>query len=137
MHVADTHTQSMVIAEVVFNPNSIQFLNRHNGSDCSVVANELAMRLGQTSAMPSLNLFPKTIMVDSGSVMSFFGLRPRTDVEILFSSNVKHQVLGLKNGISMEQHTFTTTNRGSKKWVWGERNWCDEHLVGQTKCSSY
>ena len=82
--------------------------------------------------MPSLNLLPQTIMVNSGAVMSFFGLRPRTDVDILFWSDVKHQVLGLQNGISMEPHTFTTTNRGSKKWVWGERNWGDEHLVGQT-----
>ena len=104
VHVADTHAESKIIAEAVLNANSVQFLNRHDGNDCSVVANELAVRLEQSTVMPSMYLLPQTMMIDSGAVMSFFGLRPRTDVDVLFLSEVQNKLLGSRNGVLVEAH---------------------------------
>ncbi len=130
IHVSDGPQEAALIAEMVLNLNSVMYLNKHEGSGCSIVSNEIATRLNLEPLMPSLYSLPLTIMIDSGAVMSFFGLRPRTDVDVLFWGEAIHQVLGLRNRMSVEPHTFTTTNRGSGKWKWGKRNWGNEHLEG-------
>ena len=130
VHVSDTPHEAALVAEMVLNPNSRMYLNKHEGGGCSVVANEIAARLNVEPVMPSMFLLPQTIMVDSGAVMSFFGLRPRTDVDVLFLGDVNHNVLGNRNGMSIEPHTFATTNRGPGGWKWGQRDWGAEHLNG-------
>ena len=51
-------------------------------------------------------MLPQTIMVDSGAVMALFGLRPRTDVDLLFYSETRAEILGERNGILIEATTL-------------------------------
>ena len=133
VHISDNHNEAILIAESVLNPNSVDFLNFHKDTSCSIVARELAKRLSLRSVMQSLYSLPQDIMVDSGAVMAFFGLRPRTDVDIIFENAVNHTILGKRNGLSVEPHTFKNTDRGTVLWNWGERDWGQEHFGGECK----
>ena len=133
VHVSDSNREAALIAETVLNPNSRMYLDTHNGSACSVVAQEIAVRFALTPVKPSLYMLPQTIMVDSGAVMAYFGLRPRTDVDVLFAGAADSSILGKRNGISVEPHTFATTDLGTNVWAWGRRHWGQEHFVGPCK----
>ena len=108
---------------MVLNPNSVRFLIRHEGGSCQEVANEVATRLKLPPVNPASFVLPQDIMVDSGAVMSFFGLRNRTDVDLLFQGNVRKSTLGNHRGIQVEAHLFEG-NRGAATG----RAWGAEHL---------
>jgi len=126
VHISDYHDEAVLIAEMVLNANSAFFLNHHKHSDCQKVAVELASRLTSSSVQPGLYVLPQDIMVDSGAVMSFFGLRKFNDVDLLFERRVNHNLLGERNGISVQPHTFKTTE-------WGAETWGEYHFVGSCK----
>ena len=126
VHIPDYHEESVLVAEMVLNPNSVVFLNRHDGDNCREVAKEVATRLHLTAVNPESFVLPQDLMVDSGAVMSFFGLRKRTDVDLLFQVDVDESILGNRHGILVEAHAFehNVQNAG--------RAWGTEHLVDCT-----
>ena len=124
VHIPDYHDEVVLVAEMVLNPNSVMFLNRHVGDNCREVASEVATRLEVPPVNPASFVLPQDIMVDSGAVMSFFGLRKRTDVDLLFQGNVTVSVLGDQRGIHVEEHAFEHNRRVATGRPWGA-----EHLA--------
>jgi len=116
-----THIQSIVLAQMTLNDNSIMFLNRHGGKNCKDVAYELASRFGLKPAVGTFFQFPSGIMIDSGAVMSFFGMRKRTDIDILFQNKIDKTVLGWENNILIEAHAFNSNKIGNGR-AWGEEH---------------
>ena len=66
-------------------------------------------------------------MVDSGSVMSFFGIRPMTDLDLLFAQQVQRDILGWRNGTLVEHHAFPSNV------LRGEHSWGAYHFTGSCK----
>ena len=93
---------------MVLNPNSVLFLNHHEGEHCQEVAKEVAVRLHLTAVIPESFVLPQDLMVDSRAVMSFFGLRKqqRTDVDLLFQGDIDESILGQRHGMLVEAHAF-------------------------------
>ena len=109
VHIPDYHNEAIIVSEMVLNPNSVLFLNRHHGDACRHVTSELGHRLHLSEVRPGLYVLPQTIMVDSGSVMAFFGIRKADDVDLRFHGPVNKSILGKRNGVEMSAHT----DRGS------------------------
>lgn len=126
VHIPDYREEVVLVAEMVLNPNSVLFLNRHHDDNCQKVASEVAVRLHLTAVNPESFLLPQDLMVDSGAVMSFFGLRKRTDVDLLFQGDVEASILGKRNGILVEAHAFEHSQYSSA------RAWGAEHLLDCT-----
>jgi hypothetical protein len=103
-HNCLTHIQTRVLAQMTLNDNSIMFLNRHDGKNCKDVAYELASRLGLKPTVGTFFQFPSDIMIESGAVMSFFGLRKRTDIDVISEHGVDTSLLGWKGKILVEEH---------------------------------
>ena len=49
-------------------------------------------------------MLPQTIMADSGAGMALFGLRTRTNVDLLFWNATRVEILGERNGTLVEAH---------------------------------
>ena len=104
VHISDFHAEASIVGEMVLNDNSVMFMNRHEGQNCREVSHEIALRKSLKEVNPGLSLHTQDIMVDSGAVMSFFGLRERTDIDILFQNEIDKSLLGWKNNILVEAH---------------------------------
>ena len=128
VHIPDHHEEAVLVAEMTLNSNSVLFLNRHDGTSCHEVACELATRMRMSAVNPASYVLPQTIMVDSGAVMSFFGLRKLTDVDLLFQGDLDESLLGAERGIFVDAHSFEYNRR-----VPTERAWGAEHL---SNCSA-
>lgn len=108
-HIPDTPEESLILAEMILNPNSVQFLNHaENGKECQKLAEDLARRtsLKPIKTLPEIYIGREDFMTDSGSVLHWFNLRNRTDVDILFLHEMDKDVLEKKNGIGIEAHAF-------------------------------
>ena len=135
VHIPDYHTEATMIAEMVLNPNSIFYMHHHQGNQCREVSREISTRLELSATNPNSFLLPQDIMIDSGAAMSIFGIRARTDVDVLFEHQVRDDILGTKRGISIEPHTFATTiqTMPAVNTKQGTRHWGQEHLTGDRK----
>jgi len=104
VHISDFHAEAAIIGEMVLNDNSVMFMNRHKGQNCKEVSRELALRKSLKEVNPGLYLHTQDIMVDSGAVMSFFGLRKRSDIDVISEHGVDTSLLGFKGKILVEEH---------------------------------
>lgn len=121
-HIPDSPEESLILAEMVLNPNSVQFLNNaKNGEECRKIATEVARRssLKAIPTLPGLFLGRDDLMIDSGSVLHLFNLRNRTDVDILFLHEIDKRILGNVNDFRIEAHAFKS-NAISAGRAWGE-----------------
>ena len=89
VHIGDTHEQHLMLANMVFNQNSIRLMNYARGLDeCRGISSLLARSLRAASvrtpasAEGMVNL-PDSIIVDSGAAMAIWGLRKRTDIDVV------------------------------------------------------
>ena len=106
VRISETHEESIFIAEMVLNQNSLLYLNYHANDRCQEVSREIGSRLGHNT--PNL-IHMQELMVESGTVMSYFGLRDSNDVDvILWESLLKiddlDSIFGSKNGMVIEKH---------------------------------
>ncbi|XP_053394329.1 uncharacterized protein LOC123523536 [Mercenaria mercenaria] len=127
VHIPDTAEENLILAEMILNPNSIQFMNyAKNASDCKVIAKEVASRssIASIKTLPGICMGRDDVMIDSGTVLGFFGLRKRTDVDLLFLHEVDKALLGNGHGISIQAHAFKN-NSISKGRAWGEDHFTD------------
>ncbi|XP_060588142.1 uncharacterized protein LOC132743619 [Ruditapes philippinarum] len=124
-HIPDNLEENLILAEMILNPNSVQFMNdAKDASDCKLIATEIASRTSQVSikTLPGIYLGREDVMVDSGTVLGFFGLRKRTDVDLLFSNEIDMSILGNKNGMSIQVHAFKNNS------ISNERPWGEDHF---------
>ena len=129
-HIPDSPEESLILAEMILNPNSVQFLNNaRNGKDCKRIATEVARRssLKPIPTLPGLFLGRDDLMIDSGSVLHLFNLRELTDVDILFLHEIDKRILGKKNDFRIEAHAFKSNSISSGR-AWGE-----DHFTGAVK----
>ena len=125
-HITDNSEESLILAEMILNPNSVDFLNyAENGNECQIIAKELAVRsaISPTNTLPNIYIGRDDFMFDSGSVLHLFNLRKRTDVDILFLYEVDEKILGKRNGIHINPHAFEE-NSFSARRAWGEDHFC-------------
>ena len=108
-HVPELPEESFILAQIILNPNSVQFLNYgRNGLDCLGIATELAKRssLEPVPTLPGLYIGREDLMIDSDSFMHISNLRNRTDVDILFLHDVDKRFLGYTTGFNIKGHAF-------------------------------
>jgi hypothetical protein len=131
VHIPDFHEEAILMAEMSLNPNSVHYMNNRVGSSCQEISEELALRRGVEPINPSSFVHEQGIMFDSGGVMSIFGLRPRTDIDILFQGEVDSRYLGDARGIHIEDHAFINNLLSGRGRAWGQ-----EHLSADPKKSA-
>ena len=102
VHVSSHHDQTVLMAEMVLNPNSVMFLNHHYGKKCQAVASALGTLLKLSPVNQTSYVFPQDLMVNSGTTMSFFGLRQVKDVDLVFLEETRRDVLGQRDGVLVE-----------------------------------
>ncbi|XP_045159481.2 uncharacterized protein LOC123524927 [Mercenaria mercenaria] len=126
-HIPDSAEENLILAEMILNPNSIQFMNHaKNASECKLIAKEVASRSSITpvSTLPGIYVGRDDVMIDSGTVLGLFGLRKRTDVDLLFLHDIDKSLLGSRHGISVQAHAFKN-NSVSQERAWGEDHFSD------------
>lgn len=122
MHIPDHHKETVILSRAVLNENSVFFMNSNGKDECLHVAAEIANRLSLRPVNPNVFLLPEDIMVDSGAVMSFFGLRDRTDVDLLFQGSINPTVIGNKNGMHVQEHAFEHNKLKKNERAWGKEH---------------
>ena len=103
-HIPELLEESFILAQMILNPISVQFLNYDkNGLACLEIATELAKRsrLEPVPTLPGLYIGREDLMIDTNSVMHIFNLRNHTDVGILFLHDIDQRVLGNVNGFNI------------------------------------
>ncbi|XP_045159465.1 uncharacterized protein LOC123524916 [Mercenaria mercenaria] len=131
--IPDTIEENVILAEMILNPNSIQLMNyAKNASDCKVIAKEVASRSSTApiKTLPGIHEGRDDVMIDSGTVLGIFGLRQRTDVDLLFLHKVDKVLLGNDHGISIQAHAFKN-NSISKGRAWGEDHFTDNGAMDE------
>ncbi|XP_045159219.2 uncharacterized protein LOC123524803 [Mercenaria mercenaria] len=126
-HISDTKEENLILAEMILNPNSIQFMNyAKNAPDCKLIAKEVASLSSITpiSTLPGIYVGRDDVMIDSGTVLGLFGLRKRTDADLLFLHDIDKSLLGKQDGITIQAHAFKN-NSISKERAWGEDHFSD------------
>lgn len=128
VHIPDRHEEVVIMAEMALNANSVYYMNNHvetKGDVCRKIAMELATRVPSLPEVnPQLRLFPQDMMIDSGAVMGYFGMRLQTDADILYEDAIDEAFLGDVRGLHVEAHPFESNKRGN------ERAWGQPHLGG-------
>jgi hypothetical protein len=80
VHITDTKTEALRCARTVFNENSIHFLNHAKPNKYLSFRKKL---MDFTEALDSLGIERDLVTLDSGMVLSAYGLRECNDVDIL------------------------------------------------------
>ena len=120
VHISDTHNEAIIVGEMSLNANSVFFMNHHNGMTCEHVSLEIAQRKRLHEINPKSYLHSQSIMIDSGAVMSFFGLRKLNDIDLLFESEIEVNLLGERNGLFVDAHAFNTNCRSPLERAFGK-----------------
>jgi len=113
VHIPDYHNETVLMSEMILNPNSVMFMNHHQGESCRRVAREIGRRLKLQEVNNDTYMLPQTMMIDSGAAMSFFGIRKTNDVDILFHGPINHSILGEHNGFHLSAHKFQSNRARS------------------------
>jgi hypothetical protein len=122
VHIPDTPHETLILAETILNNSSLQLIN--NGKHtykCMDIMTEISKNsfLTPINTLPSLYQSRQDIMLDSGIVLDFYGIRKGTDVDILFLYNVDNTILGKYNGVQYQAHAFASNVVGDTR-PWGE-----------------
>ena len=99
VHIPDYHGEAVLIAEMVLNPNSMMFLNRHEGGSCQEEASNLARRLNLSPVNPEsfvlkgnnkeqMNFFRFLILLFWVNLTQCF--TPHLDI-ITYSNNIEYE----------------------------------------------
>ena len=122
VHIPDTPHETLMLAEMILNNSSLQLINNGKHTDkCLDVVTEISKNsfLTPINTLPSLYQSRQDIMLDSGIVLDFYGIRKGTDVDILFLYNVDNTIIGNYNGVQYEAHAFASNVVGDTR-PWGE-----------------
>jgi hypothetical protein len=111
VHIPETIERNVILAEMILNSNSIQFMNyAKNALECYLIANELAKRYinKPIKALPGIFIGSDDVMVDAGAVLAIYGIRKRTDVHLLFLRKIINELalLGKERKIVFQAHAF-------------------------------
>ena len=124
-HIPDTPHENLILAEMILNNSSLQLINNGKHTDtCLNIVTEISKNsfLSPINTLPGLYKSRQDIMLDSGIVLDFFGIRKGTDVDVLFLSNVDKTILGEFNGVQYQAHAFASNV------VDDIRPWGEDHL---------
>jgi hypothetical protein len=124
-HVIET----LILAEMILNNSSLQLIDNGKHTDkCLDVVTEISKNsfLSPFNTLPGLYKSRQDIMLDSGIVLDFYGIRKGTDVDVLFLSNVDNIILGKFNGVQCHASNV----------VGDTRPWGEDHL-SSTKTKWY
>jgi GR25 family glycosyltransferase involved in LPS biosynthesis len=80
VHINDTHEQTKIIAATVFNRNSIEFLNKRQ---LKKLDNFERLFANLKKFIAENNVDPETLCVDTSAVLSSYGLRDCSDMDII------------------------------------------------------
>ena len=122
VHIPDTPHETLILAEMILNNSSLQLINNGKHTDkCLDIVTEISKNsfLTPINTLPSLYQSRQDIMLDSGIVLDFYGIRKGTDVDILFLYNVDNTIIGKYNGVQYEAHAFASNVVGDTR-PWGE-----------------
>jgi hypothetical protein len=122
VHIPDTPHETLILAETILNNSSLQLINNGKHTDtCMDIMTEISKNsfLTPINTLPSLYQSRQDIMLDSGIVLDFYGIRKETYVDILFLYNVDNTILGKYNGVQYQAHAFASNVVGDTR-PWGE-----------------
>lgn len=121
VHIPDTPQEAVTLAKMILNNNSLHLINYgKNTNKCRHISSEISKHsLLSETTLPGLYEPLEDIMLDSGLVLDFYGIRKGTDVDILFLYNINHAVIGHLNGIFYDAHEFASDVTGNTR-PWGE-----------------
>jgi hypothetical protein len=122
VHIPDTPHETLILAETILNNSSLQLINNGKHTDkCLDIVTDISKNsfLTPINTLPSLYQSRQDIMLDSGIVLDFYGIRKGTDVDILFLYNVDNTIIGTYNGVQYEAHAFASNMVGDTR-PWGE-----------------
>ena len=94
IHITDTKEEAMRVANIVFNDNSIHFLNY--AKPTKFISNK--NRLNQIKQfIEKNNLNSKDIVFDSSIVLSMYGLREAKDIDFLSNAKIDYNIKNINN----------------------------------------
>lgn len=104
VHISDNEQETIEMAELLYNPNSVNFLNYAKPYEYTMVYN----RLVEFKKLIEDNNFDRErFIIDSSSVLEVCGLRPAKDVDFMtdyiYENEVGSQVLNSISGIDSHE----------------------------------
>ncbi len=85
IHITDTRDEAVEMGELLFNQNSIHFLNRARPKN---FRNFLCRLESLENAVDEERIDRSSIVIDSGSVLAAYGIREAEDLDILHTSRL-------------------------------------------------
>jgi hypothetical protein len=121
-HIPDTPHETLILAEMIPNNSSLQLINNGKHTNkCLDIVTEISKNsfLSPINTLPGLYKSRQDIMLDSGRVLDFHGIRKGTDVDVLFLSNVDKTIIGKFNAVQYQAHAFASNVVGETR-PWGD-----------------
>jgi len=96
IHITDTKQEAIKIARVVFNENSIHFLN-YAKPNTYISTHEKMNKFKDFIRVNDLNV--DELLIDSGMILSIYGLRQANDIDYFLDNNnkLKRSIEGIEN----------------------------------------
>ena len=122
LHIPDYVDQQSMIAEMILNKNSVEFLNyADNGQDCQLVAEDIAQYYNTSEARDLPQIYPSRddVMIDLDFVLHMFNLSHHKSVELLFLSDrerkyqtIQQQIKSIKYNLQKDIFSARSSRRG-------------------------
>lgn len=112
-HVLNTVEANLILAEMILNPNSIQFMNfAKNASKCNLIASEISKRLPNKprQTLPGIFVGSDDVMLDTTTVFGLFGVRTQIPVQLIFLHGFKKELIGKKRGFDVGARAFVNNS---------------------------
>ena len=124
IHIPDFEDQHLIIAEMVLNRNSLDFLNNaKNGPECQLLAEDIANIYNATRVREMPQVYPSRldIIIDLDFVLHLFGFGNKISAELIFLFDNERNIFESKNQMNNMIYNFRKKSISAEHFV-------DQHL---------
>ncbi len=106
IHSTDNHNETIDMASLILNNNSINFLNNGNPSKYPNMIKKIKMFKDE---LIKANVNLNDVIIDSGTVLSMYGLRENNDIDFLINEHVSNKLPNTIDNHNEYKQFFSTS----------------------------
>ena len=118
IHITDTQEEARRMARIIFNDNSIHFLNYGKPNTYAIFNKKLDL---YKKFIYENNINTKDIALDAGTVIAAYGLRNSNDIDYLLNNSDELYSINNKYGCNSHDEELIYHNKTKEKLIYDQR----------------